>query len=117
MTLLPARGAPRADRRRRRPGLVLVPSAGGTFEKLDKKWPRFAELAQRLLADPRFAGRDIVMAPGPDEVATARAVCTEAKLLEKLDLGSRRRAAARRGADSCQRHRSGLHGSPVGGNH
>ena len=71
-----------------RPGyVVLVPFAGGTFEKLDKKWPRFAELAQRLLADPRFAGRDIVMAPGPDEVATARAVCTEAKLLEKLDLG------------------------------
>ncbi len=71
-----------------RPGyVVLVPFAGGTFEKLDKKWPRFAELAQTLLADSRFAGRDIVMAPGPDEMDAARAVCPQAILLAKLDLG------------------------------
>jgi len=67
--------------------VVLVPFAGGTFEKLDKKWPRFAALAQRLMVDPQFAGRDIVMAPGPDEMDAARAVCPHAKLLEKLDLG------------------------------
>jgi len=71
-----------------RPGyVVLVPFAGGTFEKLDKKWPRFGELAQRLLGNPSFAGRDVVMAPGPDEVNAARAVCPQARLLEKLDLG------------------------------
>lgn len=67
-----------------RPGyIVLVPFAGGTFEKLDKKWPHFTALAQRLAA----CGRDIVMAPGPDEVEAAKAVCPSAKLLIKLDLG------------------------------
>ncbi len=67
-----------------RPGyIVLVPFAGGTFEKLDKKWPHFAALAQRL-AD---TGRDIVMAPGPDEIEAAKAVCPSAKLLIRLDLG------------------------------
>jgi len=67
-----------------RPGyLVLVPFAGGTFEKLDKKWPHFAALAQRLST----LGRDIVMAPGPDEMDAARAVYAGAKLLPKLDLG------------------------------
>ncbi len=67
-----------------RPGyVVLVPFAGGTFEKLDKKWEHFAALAQQLAA----TGRDIVMAPGPDEVDAARAVLPSAKLLIKLDLG------------------------------
>lgn len=63
--------------------VVLVPFAGGTFEKLDKKWPHFAALAQRLAN----CGRDIVMAPGPNEVEAAKAVCPSAKLLIKLDLG------------------------------
>ncbi len=76
-----------------RPGyIVLVPFAGGTFEKLDKKWPHFAALAQRL-AD---TGRDIVMAPGPDEIEAAKSVCPSAKLLIRLDLGPY--AAVLRGA-------------------
>jgi len=67
-----------------KPGyIVLVPFAGGTFEKLDKKWPHFAALATALAA----TGRDIVMAPGPDEMDAARAVCPAAKLLPKLELG------------------------------
>jgi heptosyltransferase II len=67
-----------------RPGyIVLVPFAGGTFEKLDKKWPDFKEFAKQLAA----TGRDIVMAPGPDEIEAARAVCPSAKLLPTLDLG------------------------------
>ena len=67
-----------------RPGyIVLVPFAGGTFEKLDKKWPHFAQLAQRLAS----TGRDLVMAPGPDEMDIAQAICPQAKLLPKLDLG------------------------------
>lgn len=67
-----------------RPGYaVLVPFAGGTFEKLDKKWPHFKALAEALAA----TGRDIVMAPGPDEMDAARAVCPTAKLLPKLELG------------------------------
>jgi heptosyltransferase II len=67
-----------------RPGyVVLVPFAGGTFEKLDKKWPHFAALAAQLAS----TGRDLVMAPGPDEMDAARAVCPTAKLLPGLDLG------------------------------
>ena len=67
-----------------RPGyIVLVPFAGGTFEKLDKKWPLFAPLAERLAA----TGRDLVMAPGPDEMDIARAIFPHAKLLPKLELG------------------------------
>ena len=67
-----------------KPGyIVLVPFAGGTFEKLDKKWPHFVGLAHALAA----TGRDIVMAPGPDEMEAARAVCSTAKLLPKLALG------------------------------
>ena len=63
--------------------IVLVPFAGGTFEKLDKKWPHFAALAATLAS----TGRDIVMAPGPDEMDAARAICPTAKLLPKLELG------------------------------
>ncbi len=67
-----------------RPGyVVLVPFAGGTFEKLDKKWPHFAALAAALAS----SGRDIVMAPGPDEMDAARAICPTAKLLPGLALG------------------------------
>jgi heptosyltransferase II len=72
------------DRAGVRPGyVVLVPFAGGTFEKLDKKWAHFPALASQLAA----TGRDIVMAPGPDEMEAARAVCPTAKLLPKLELG------------------------------
>ena len=71
-----------------RPGyIVLVPFAGGTFEKLDKKWPHFARLAERLVSQLATSGRDLVMAPGPDEIDIARAVCPQAKLLSRLDLG------------------------------
>ena len=63
--------------------IVLVPFAGGTFEKLDKKWPYFAALAAALAS----TGRDIVMAPGPDEMDVAHAVCRTVKLLPKLELG------------------------------
>ena len=67
-----------------RPGyVVLVPFAGGTFEKLDKKWPLFNRLAERLA----LSGRDLVMAPGPDEMDIARAVYPAAKLLPNLELG------------------------------
>ena len=67
-----------------KPGyIVLVPFAGGTFEKLDKKWPHFAALAACLAS----TGRDIVMAPGPDEMDAAQAVCLTAKLLPNLELG------------------------------
>ena len=47
-----------------RPGFIVIcPMAGGTFEKLDKRWPQFAALTTRLLD----TGRDIIACPGPGE--------------------------------------------------
>ncbi len=46
------------------PGFIVIcPMAGGTFEKLDKRWPRFPDLTRRLLE----SGRDIIACPGPGE--------------------------------------------------
>lgn len=46
-----------------RPGyLVVCPFAGGTFEKLDKSWPQFAQFATQALPP---LGRDVLICPGP----------------------------------------------------
>ena len=48
-----------------RPGyVVLCPFAGGTFEKLDKSWPAFPQLAGQALPS---LGRDLLVCPGPGE--------------------------------------------------
>jgi heptosyltransferase II len=65
--------------------VVIVPFAGGTFEKLDKKWPAFDEFVREHLVR---TGRDIVIAPGPDEIEAARTRFPAAKRLEKLNLGA-----------------------------
>jgi heptosyltransferase II len=62
--------------------IVLVPFAGGTFEKLDKKWAGFPELAARLAA----SGRDLVLAPGPAELEDAKAHFPGAILLPNVGL-------------------------------
>jgi heptosyltransferase II len=68
-----------------KPGYVVaVPFAGGTFEKLDKKWPEFAPFVEQLIAQ---TGRDVVLAPGPDEVETSKQHFPRAKLLTGLALG------------------------------
>lgn len=47
-----------------RPGfVVVVPFAGGLFEKQDKTWPAFADFSRALLK----TGRDVVACPGPGE--------------------------------------------------
>lgn len=47
-----------------RPGfVVVVPFAGGLFEKQDKTWPAFADFTRELLK----TGRDVVACPGPGE--------------------------------------------------
>jgi len=47
-----------------RPGFVVIcPFAAGTFEKLNKAWPAFAEFSLALLG----RGRDVVACPGPGE--------------------------------------------------
>lgn len=64
--------------------IVIVPFAGGTFEKLDKKWPEF----DRFVADHLSTlGYDLVIAPGPDEVDAARTRFPTAKRLENLKIG------------------------------
>jgi heptosyltransferase II len=65
--------------------VVIVPFAGGTFEKLDKKWPDFDRFVATYLAN---SGRDIVIAPGPDEIEAARLRFPSAKRLEQLSLGA-----------------------------
>jgi heptosyltransferase II len=64
--------------------IVAVPFAGGTFEKLDKKWPHFPEFVERLIDE---TGRDVVLAPGPDEIEISRQRFPKAKLLTNLALG------------------------------
>ncbi|MGL5003225.1 MAG: glycosyltransferase family 9 protein, partial [Casimicrobium sp.] len=64
--------------------IVAVPFAGGTFEKLDKKWPHFAAFVGRLIDD---TGRDVVLAPGPDEIDLSKQLFPRAKLLTSLSLG------------------------------
>lgn len=78
-----------AEERRREMGIspgyiVLVPFAGGTFEKLDKRWPHFERLLPALVA----TGRDVVIAPGPGEEEEARARYGQARLITGLDLGA-----------------------------
>jgi heptosyltransferase II len=64
--------------------IVLVPFAGGTFEKIDKKWAGFGELSARLAA----LDRDMVLAPGPDEEQEARERFPQAKVLSRIGLGA-----------------------------
>jgi heptosyltransferase II len=64
--------------------IVLVPFAGGTFEKLDKKWSGFDALVERL----NCVNHDLVLAPGPDEEADALARFPGAKILSRLPLNA-----------------------------
>ncbi len=51
-----------------RPGfIVIVPFAGGLFEKQDKTWPAFADFSRELLRLCHDTGRDVVACPGPGE--------------------------------------------------
>ena len=52
----------------RAPYIVLVPGCSARHPQ--KRWPYYAELAERLIA----AGETIVTAPGPDEVELARGI-------------------------------------------
>lgn len=73
--------------RQLRPGFVLAcPFAGGTYDRLDKRWPHFAELVARLV---REDGRQVVLCPGPgEEVAVARRDHPGALTLEGVDFGT-----------------------------
>jgi heptosyltransferase II len=67
------------------PGFVMLcPFAGGTFEGLDKQWPRFDGFIPAAAATWR---RTLVLCPGPDEAAMARERFGGARILEGVALG------------------------------
>ncbi len=67
------------------PGFVVIcPFAGGTFEKVDKRWPAFAQFAREA---PTRLGRQLVLYPGPNEVEIAQRDYPVAVLLRGSDLG------------------------------
>lgn len=66
------------------PGFVVIcPFAGGTFEKLDKTWPRFPEFTRALLA----SGRQVVACPGPGEEGIVQASHAGVTMLAGVNLG------------------------------
>ena len=69
-----------------RPGYVVVcPFAGGTWSKEDKTWPAFAEfVAHKLMASQR----QVLICPGPGEVAMAREQFPTALCLPGVGLGA-----------------------------
>ncbi|MCL4744791.1 MAG: hypothetical protein KJZ83_05195 [Burkholderiaceae bacterium] len=64
--------------------VVICPFAGGTFDKLDKTWPRFPEFTKALLA----LGHEVVVCPGPGEEPIVAAGHAGAKMLAGVDLGA-----------------------------
>lgn len=66
------------------PGFIVIcPFAGGTFEKLDKAWPLFAQFSAALLA----AGYTVVALPGPGEETLLRERYPGVVALEGVRLG------------------------------
>ncbi len=65
--------------------IVICPFAGGTFEKLDKRWPAFEAFAAGPLRD---LGRPIVIVPGPGEDGIAAGPFAQACSLPNVGLGT-----------------------------
>jgi ADP-heptose:LPS heptosyltransferase len=68
----------------RPPFVVICPFAGGTFEHLDKTWPRFGEYTRALLAQ----GHEVLALPGPGEEAIVEREHAGVKMLAGVDLGT-----------------------------
>lgn len=65
------------------PFVVLCPFAGGTFEKIDKRWPHFPELA--AVASAQW-GLPLLLCPGPGEGEAARRDYPQAMVLDGVGL-------------------------------
>lgn len=65
------------------PFLLICPFAGGTFEVLDKTWPRFAEFVELAAA----RGLRLVVCPGPGEEEAATRQYPKALSLPGVKLG------------------------------
>jgi heptosyltransferase II len=64
--------------------VLICPFANGRVEFLDRSWPAFPEFVRRLHA----AGRQVLIVPGPAEVAGAQQLYPEATRLDGVDLGT-----------------------------
>jgi ADP-heptose:LPS heptosyltransferase len=97
------------------PGFIVAcPFAGGTFAKMDKTWPAFADL---LAHDLPPLGRSLVVCPGPGEEAWAHEHCRGATIIEGVGLGTYaallRRAALMIANDTGPGHIAAAVGTPV----
>lgn len=69
--------------------VVICPFAGGTFDKLPKTWPEFADFVRDDLGPLAGAsGRRVLICPGPGEEAPARSDFPAALCLEGVRLGT-----------------------------
>jgi heptosyltransferase-2 len=93
--------------------VVIVPFAGGTFEKLDKTWPAFPAFTAQL----HTRGRDVVACPGPGEESIVRDHHPGVRVLAGVDLGTYaallRRAALVVSNDTGPGHMAAAVGTPV----
>ena len=101
-----------------RPGfVVIVPFAGGLFEKQDKTWPAFADFSRALLRDCHDAGRDVLACPGPGEDRIIERDHPGVRLLAGVKLGVYggllRRAALVVSNDTGPAHLAAAVGTPV----
>ncbi|MDR7295687.1 heptosyltransferase-2 [Pelomonas aquatica] len=63
--------------------VLICPFANGKVEFLDRSWPAFPDFVRRLHA----AGRQVVIVPGPAEVAGAKQLYPDAIRLDAVQLG------------------------------
>ena len=101
-----------------RPGfVVIVPFAGGLFEKQDKTWPAFADFSRELLRWCHDTGRDVVACPGPGEDEIITRDYPGVRLLPGVQLGVYggllRRAALVVSNDTGPAHLAAAVGTPV----
>jgi ADP-heptose:LPS heptosyltransferase len=69
--------------------IVICPFAGGTFDKLPKTWPAFADFVREdLLSLAAAQGRRVLIFPGPGEEHIARAEFPGALCFEGVSLGA-----------------------------
>ena len=101
-----------------RPGfVVIVPFAGGLFEKQDKTWPAFADFSRALLRACHDAGRHVLACPGPGEDPIIERDHLGVRLLAGVKLGVYggllRRAALVVSNDTGPAHLAAAVGTPV----